>query len=71
MEKEAKQAPQVIENQLKNNQILAISLGEKLRELDPKMVMIIGRGSSDHAGIFGKYLIKIEAGIPTSSAAPQ
>lgn len=70
MEKEARQAPQVIENQLKNNQSLAISLGKKLRELDPKMVMIIGRGSSDHAGVFGKYLIEIEAGIPTSSAAP-
>ncbi len=32
--------------------------------------MIIGRGSSDHAGVFGKYLIEIEAGVPVSSAAP-
>jgi len=32
--------------------------------------MIIGRGSSDHAGVFGKYLIEIEANIPVSSAAP-
>ncbi len=70
MEKEAKQAPSIIEQQLKMNQVLAAQLGQKLREIAPKMVMIIGRGSSDHAGVFGKYLIEIEAGIPTCSAAP-
>ncbi len=70
MEKEAKQAPSIIEQQLKINQVLAAQLGQKLREIAPKMVMIIGRGSSDHAGVFGKYLIEIEAGIPTCSAAP-
>jgi glucosamine--fructose-6-phosphate aminotransferase (isomerizing) len=42
MEKEAKQAPQIIKNQLNTNHKLAIALGKKLRELDPKMVMIIG-----------------------------
>jgi glucosamine--fructose-6-phosphate aminotransferase (isomerizing) len=59
-----------VENQLKANQALANIIGENLRKLDPKMVMIIGRGSSDHAGVFGKYLIEIEAGVPTFSAAP-
>jgi len=70
MEKEAKQAPSVVEEQLRANKSLAESIGAKLREIAPKMVMIIGRGSSDHAGVFGKYLIEIEAGIPTFAAAP-
>ncbi|WP_206483397.1 SIS domain-containing protein [Thalassotalea sp. G2M2-11] len=70
MEKEAKQAPSVIEGQLSANKALAEKIGSKLREIDPKMVMIIGRGSSDHAGVFGKYLIEIEAGVPTFAAAP-
>ena len=70
MEQEAKQAPIVVENQLKANQALANVIGENLRKIAPKMVMIIGRGSSDHAGVFGKYLIEIEAGIPTFAAAP-
>ncbi|WDE10150.1 glucosamine-6-phosphate deaminase NagB-II [Thalassomonas haliotis] len=70
MELEARQAPQVIKHQLTANGSKMIAIGDKLRELDPKSVMIIGRGSSDHAGVFGKYLIEIEAGIPTSSAAP-
>lgn len=70
MEQEAKQAPSVIDGQLKANQTLVAAIGERLRTLDPKMVMIIGRGSSDHAGVFGKYLIEVEAGIPTFAAAP-
>ena len=70
MEQEAKQAPSVVEGQLSANKVLAERIGSKLREIAPKMVMIIGRGSSDHAGVFGKYLIEIEAGIPTFAAAP-
>lgn len=70
MEQEAKQAPSVVEGQLSANQALAKSIGAKLRQINPKMVMIIGRGSSDHAGVFGKYLIEIEAGVPTFAAAP-
>lgn len=70
MEQEAKQTPQVIEQQLKNNKATAQSIAQKLQQLAPTNVMIIGRGSSDHAGVFGKYLIEVEAGIPVSSAAP-
>lgn len=70
MEQEAKQAPSVIKNQLASNKELMARVGEKLRLLSPKLVMIIGRGSSDHAGVFGKYLIEIEAGVPVSPAAP-
>ncbi|WP_448248656.1 glucosamine-6-phosphate deaminase NagB-II [Thalassotalea agariperforans] len=70
MEKEAAQAPSVIKNQIIENQSIAAKIGAKLREIAPKSVMIIGRGSSDHAGVFGKYLIEIEAGVPVSSAAP-
>ncbi|MFT5997048.1 MAG: glucosamine--fructose-6-phosphate aminotransferase (isomerizing), partial [Glaciecola sp.] len=35
-----------------------------------QFVYIIGRGSSDHAGLFAKYLIEVELGIPVCSAAP-
>lgn len=70
MEKEAAQTPNVIKHQVIENQALVEKIGQKLRDMSPKMVMIIGRGSSDHAGVFGKYLIEIEAGVPVSSAAP-
>ncbi|QOL25530.1 SIS domain-containing protein [Thalassotalea sp. LPB0316] len=70
MEQEAKQTPQVIEQQLIKNQAVAQRIANQLNTIKPTNVMIIGRGSSDHAGVFGKYLIEIEAGIPVSSAAP-
>tara|TARA_Y100000034_G_C6862319_1_gene392609 strand:- start:308 stop:1333 length:1026 start_codon:yes stop_codon:yes gene_type:complete len=70
MEQEAAQAPEIIREQLAANEQLMASVGEKLRKFKPHMAMIIGRGSSDHAGVFGKYLIEIEAGVPVSSAAP-
>jgi glucosamine--fructose-6-phosphate aminotransferase (isomerizing) len=69
MEQEARQSPQIIAEQVKSNSTIVNKIGKKIREFDPKMVMIIGRGSSDHAGVFAKYLIEIEANIPTMAAA--
>ena len=70
MEQEARTAPQKIAEQLIANQTITDTLGQTLRELKPKFVMIVGRGSSDHAGVFAKYLFEIEAGVPTFAAAP-
>lgn len=70
MEQEARTAPQKIAGQLAANADLMQQLGEKLRAFDPRFVMIVGRGSSDHAGVFAKYLFEIEAGVPTFAAAP-
>jgi glucosamine--fructose-6-phosphate aminotransferase (isomerizing) len=70
MEQEARTAPQKIAEQLIANQHITDTLGQTLRELNPKFVMIVGRGSSDHAGVFAKYLFEIEAGVPTFAAAP-
>ncbi|QYJ78060.1 glucosamine-6-phosphate deaminase NagB-II [Shewanella acanthi] len=70
MEQEARTAPQKIAAQITANQGIMQSLGEQLRAYAPRFVMIVGRGSSDHAGVFAKYLFEIEAGVPTFAAAP-
>ncbi len=70
METEAREAPSRIAEQLKNNAPIMDALGERLRNKPPRFVMIVGRGSSDHAGVFAKYLIEIETGTPTFAAAP-
>lgn len=70
MEKEAREAPARIQQQLEKNQSVVTKLGETLRELSPKFVFMVGRGSSDHAGVFGKYLIEVETGTPVVAAAP-
>lgn len=38
------------------------------REIDS--VVIAARGTSDHAGVYGKYVIEYAAGLPVSLAAP-
>ena len=67
---EAKQAADKIALQLQQNKSIMLQLAQAINQFNPKMTMIVGRGSSDHAGVFAKYLIEIEAGIPTFSAAP-
>ena len=70
MAQEAAQAPSVIAQQLLNNATICENLATKIREFNPALVYIVGRGSSDHAGVFAKYLIEVEMGIPVSSSAP-
>lgn len=70
MEMEAKEAPQRVANQLSENKALVAGIVEKIKAFDPKYVVTVGRGTSDHAGVFAKYLIEVELGLPVSSAAP-
>lgn len=70
MAQEAAQSPAVIAQQLTDNLVLCQKLAADIRAFNPSLVYIIGRGSSDHAGVFAKYLIEIEMGIPVSSSAP-
>jgi len=70
MASEAASAPQLIAQQLQKNQSVCADLGAQIRAFDPTLVYIIGRGSSDHAGVYAKYLIEVELGIPVCAAAP-
>lgn len=70
MEQEAREAPGRIARQINDNQAMMRDLGTRIRNFSPRVVMMVGRGSSDHAGVFAKYLIGIETGLPTLSAMP-
>ena len=70
MEQEARETPLRIAEQLNRNAEVVQQLGEDLRAKPPVGVMIVGRGSSDHAGVYGKYLMEIEVGVPVYAAAP-
>jgi glutamine---fructose-6-phosphate transaminase (isomerizing) len=37
---------------------------------EPAGIVIVARGSSDHAGIFGRYLLEAATGLPVALAAP-
>jgi glucosamine--fructose-6-phosphate aminotransferase (isomerizing) len=43
---------------------------ESLAGPAPLGIVIVARGSSDHAGIFGRYLLEAATGVPVALAAP-
>src|SRR6185295_17643569 len=45
-------------------------LGSLLRERDVDLIVLVARGSSDNAALFGRYLLEITTGIPVSLSAP-
>ena len=69
MFQEAGDAPQAVTRLLSANADAVASLARDLRESPPRTVITCGRGSSDHAATYAKYLIETSVGVPTSSAA--
>src|SRR5580765_4658234 len=70
MYQEAAEAPDCVDNQLQRNAPTLATLADRLRANPPAAMVTIGRGSSDHAATFARYLIETRLGILTSSAAP-
>lgn len=67
---EAAEAGAVAERQIAGLDDVMRRLGQRLRELDPPMVITCARGSSDHAATFAKYLVETRARAPVASYAP-
>ncbi|QSX35510.1 SIS domain-containing protein [Shewanella avicenniae] len=67
---EASETPNVVRlQQTKNNDQYQV-IAEHISRWQPEFVYMIGRGTSDHAGVFAKYLIETELGLPVCHAAP-
>jgi len=45
-------------------------LGKTLKGGDIDLIVLVARGSSDNAALFGRYLLEITTGIPVSLSAP-
>ena len=67
---EAAESASVAERQLGELKRDLNLLGQRLREMDPPLVITCARGSSDHAATFAKYLIEVRARTPVASFAP-
>ncbi|MBW8812703.1 MAG: SIS domain-containing protein [Caulobacterales bacterium] len=70
MFREAAEAPAAVARMLAANRVACEVLGERLRAAPPRAVVTLGRGSSDHAATYAKYLIEGGAGVLTASGAP-
>jgi glucosamine--fructose-6-phosphate aminotransferase (isomerizing) len=70
MWQEIMQQPKVIGNCFSLNSRTIGEIAAQLKEKTVRNVIIAARGTSDHAGVYGKYIIEIKKGIPVSLAAP-
>lgn len=70
MEREAFEIPSVIHRQLGSYQPIMSELVSSIRDKSINGVVICGRGSSNNAAVFGKYLIETYMGLVVSLSAP-
>lgn len=70
MYREAAEAPNCIQNQLERNAPTLARLADRLRMQRPAAMVTIGRGSSDHAATYARYLVETRLGILSSSLSP-
>jgi glucosamine--fructose-6-phosphate aminotransferase (isomerizing) len=70
MYQEAAEGPDCVENQLQSNAAALGALAQRLRTQPPAAMVTIGRGSSDHAATYARYLVETRLGILSSSLSP-
>ena len=70
MLKEARQAPQVIARQQRENAGAASDLAAALRQRRPPYAVTVARGSSDHACTVLKYALETQLALPVASLGP-
>lgn len=70
MLQEIAEQPAVLERTIAAERPKLKRLGDFLRKKDIDLIVIVARGSSDNASLFGRYLIEVTTGIPVSLAAP-
>src|SRR5689334_6641582 len=70
MLREIREQPVALERTLAGGTKPIEKLRRLLQQRRPRLVVLVARGTSDNAALFGRYLIEITTGIPVSLAAP-
>ena len=70
MLQEIEEQPQVLERTITAERDKITKLGDFLRQKDIDLIILVARGSSDNAALFGRYLLEVTTGIPVSLSAP-
>jgi len=70
MLEEIRQQPETLRRLMQSERPKMRKLGEALRRRSIRLIVLVARGSSDNASLFGRYLLEITTGIPVSLAAP-
>lgn len=67
---EIEQQPAAIERTIQREAKKIESFSARLKADRPRLIVLVARGSSDNAALFGRYLLELTTGIPVSLAAP-
>ena len=70
MLQEISEQPEVLERTIATEREKLVKIGDFLRQKDIDLIVLVARGSSDNASLFGRYLLEVTTGIPVSLAAP-
>src|SRR6187402_3608369 len=70
MLQEITEQPEVLERTIAAEREKLVKIGDFLRQKDIDLIVLVARGSSDNAALFGRYLLEVTTGIPVSLAAP-
>src|SRR6185503_11486118 len=70
METEIRSQPAMLARLAEDAAPLVRELGRAVVRRRPRFAVLAARGSSDHAAIYGKYLLETQAGLVASLAAP-
>jgi glucosamine--fructose-6-phosphate aminotransferase (isomerizing) len=67
---EIAEQPAALERTIAQERVKIAKLGNILKTRDIHLIVLVARGSSDNAALFGRYLLEITTGIPVSLSAP-
>src|SRR4030095_16960545 len=70
MLREIAEQPEALESTVRAERAKITRLGNFLQSREIDLIVLVARGSSDNAALFGRYLLEITTGIPVSLSAP-
>src|SRR5262249_47832041 len=70
MLREIHEQPAALARTLREESRHVVRAAKFLTTRNIELIVLVARGSSDNAALFGKYLLEITSGIPVSHAAP-
>ena len=70
MLEEIRQQPAALQHTLAGELRRVEKFKRRVEQRRPRLIVLVARGTSDNAALFGRYLLEITTGIPVSLAAP-
>ncbi len=70
MRREILEIPQAVERLLRHGSDAIVRAADELRAANPRFVVSVARGSSDHAALYLKYACELLLGLPVASLGP-